>query len=87
LIPDVSLLTVLGLLDHEKYADDGLLFDLIEDFEPEELNSEEAGVYLKLESSGWVKNSKGWLKELSFIGLIFNGFRMNYEVQLTKEIV
>jgi len=66
--------TVLSLVENEKYADDGLLFDIIEDFSPEELNSPEAGVFLKLEASGFVKNSKGWLKELHFLGLIFNGW-------------
>jgi len=65
--------TTLGLLEHEMYAEDGLVFDIIEDFECEELNSERSGVFLNPERSGWVLNSKGWQKELKFLGLIFNG--------------
>ena len=38
--------TIFNLLDHVMYADDGLLFDTITDFDFEELNNELAGVYV-----------------------------------------
>lgn len=43
---------VLGLVDHVMYADDGLIFDIIEDFEPQELNNEEHGIEINEEKSG-----------------------------------
>jgi hypothetical protein len=44
--------SVFSLLDHIMYADDGLLLDIIEDFEPEELNNEENGLEINKEKSG-----------------------------------
>ena len=43
---------VFGLLDHVMYADDGLLFDVIEDMSPEELNDEDRGIEINVEKSG-----------------------------------
>jgi len=65
--------TVLGLLDHIMYADDGLLIDVIEDLDPRELNNEEHGIEVNLEKSGWVKKDGKWLKPLKFLGLIYDG--------------
>jgi hypothetical protein len=65
--------SVLGLLDHVMYADDGLIFDVVEDLDPKELNNPEIGIEINEEKSRWVKKNGKWLRPLKFLGLVYHG--------------
>jgi len=65
--------TVLGLLDHVMYADDGILFNIPNLDEPSVLDNEEHGTKINISKSGWVKKNGRWQKELKFLGLVYNG--------------